>query len=134
VALVDDVEDAAAVGEAGVLGLALQDPIDEIVLAIVRVGIDLELAADLAELGDAHLAEIGDVDVVSLSRGFELLELLMFCYWKSSATTTKGRATTGTAIARGALIRAGHLDRGHLWVKREFGRSRGIHAQNGPRG
>ena len=34
-ALVDDVEDAGGVGVAGALGLALEDPVDEVVLALV---------------------------------------------------------------------------------------------------
>ena len=77
-ALVDDVEDAGRVGVAGALGLALEDPLDEVVLALLGAGLELELAPDLAELGDAHLAEIGDVEVIPLAGGLELLLLLVF--------------------------------------------------------
>ena len=59
-ALVDDVEDAGRIRVAGVLGLALEDPVDEVVLALAGGGIELELATDLAELVDAHLAKIAD--------------------------------------------------------------------------
>jgi hypothetical protein len=45
---------------AGILGLALEDPVDEVVLALAGAGIELELATDLAELVDAHLLEITD--------------------------------------------------------------------------
>ena len=43
-ALVDDVEDAGGVVVAGALGLALQDQVDEHVLALALVGFDLEVA------------------------------------------------------------------------------------------
>jgi hypothetical protein len=56
--------------------LALQDLVDELVLAIVGPGVELELAADLAELCDAHHAEVADVEVVALARGLEFLLLL----------------------------------------------------------
>ena len=49
-ALVDDVEDAARVGVAGALGLALEDALDEVVLALLGAGLELEVAADRAEL------------------------------------------------------------------------------------
>ena len=58
-ALVDDVEDAGRIGVAGVLGLALEDAIDQLVLALAGGGVELEVAADRAELRDAHLAEVG---------------------------------------------------------------------------
>jgi hypothetical protein len=45
--LVDDVEDATRVGVAGAFGLALQDAVDEVFLA-VDGGVDLQVAADLA--------------------------------------------------------------------------------------
>ena len=44
-ALVDDVEDAGRVGVAGALGLALEDLVDEVVLALAGGGVELELAA-----------------------------------------------------------------------------------------
>ena len=78
VALVDDVEDPGRVVVAGALGLALEDPrrrgrpCDP-----RRSRVDVELAPDLAELGDAHLAEVGDVEVVPLAGGFELLQLFV---------------------------------------------------------
>ena len=43
-AFVDDVEDAAGVGVARALGLALQDLVDEVVLALAGLGVELELA------------------------------------------------------------------------------------------
>ncbi len=75
-ALVDDVEDAGGVGMTGALGLALEDPIDELVLALAGRGVDLEVAPDGAQLGDAHLAEVTHVEVVALARGLDLLLLL----------------------------------------------------------
>ena len=77
-ALVDDVEDAGRVVVAGALGLALEDAVDEVVLALAGGGLELEVARDLAELGDAHLAEVGDLEVVPLAGGLELLLLLVF--------------------------------------------------------
>ena len=59
VTLVDDVEDAGRIVEAGALRLALEDLVDQVVLAIGGLRFELEVAPDLAELGDAHLAEIG---------------------------------------------------------------------------
>ena len=113
VALRDDVKDAGAVVVAGTLRLALEDLVDEVVLAILGLRVELEFAADLLELGDAHLAEVRDIEVVALARGLELLGLFVFAY-RSSAAASHGGATTGTAIAHGALIWTGHLDRGHL--------------------
>ena len=46
-ALVDDVEDAGRVVVAGALGLALEDPLDEVVLALLGAGLELEVLADL---------------------------------------------------------------------------------------
>ena len=43
-ALVDDVEDAGRVVVAGALGLALEDEVDEDVLALAAGGIDFEVA------------------------------------------------------------------------------------------
>jgi hypothetical protein len=60
----------------GVLGLSLEDAIDELVLAVAGGRIELEVAADRAELGDAHLAEVGDIEVVPLAGRLELLLLL----------------------------------------------------------
>jgi hypothetical protein len=62
---------------AGALGLDLEDAIDELFLAVGCAGIDLELTSDLTELGDTHLTEIADVEVVALARGLELLLLLV---------------------------------------------------------
>jgi predicted naringenin-chalcone synthase len=77
-ALVDDVEDPGGVGVAGPLCLALEDALDEIVLALLGAGLELEVASDLAELVDAHLAEVGDVEIVPLAGGLELEILLVF--------------------------------------------------------
>jgi hypothetical protein len=61
---------------AGALGLALQDPVDEVFPALACRGVELELAADLAELGDAHLTQVTDVEVVALARGLCFLLLV----------------------------------------------------------
>src|SRR3970282_1438498 len=103
VALVDDVEDPRRVGMAGTLGLGLEDPVDEVVLAIVRPGVHLQVAADLAELGDAHLAEVGDVEVVALAGCLELGHLLEFAHRRAA----DGIATTRASVA-GSLVRTGH--------------------------
>ena len=63
---------------AGALGLALEDLVDEVVLALAGRGVELEVARDLAELGDAHLAEVADLEVVPLAGGLEFLLLLEF--------------------------------------------------------
>ena len=76
-ALIDDIEDAARVGITGALGLALEDALDEIVLALLGAGRELQVAADRAELVDGHLAKIGDVQIVPLAGGFELLLFLV---------------------------------------------------------
>ena len=70
---------------------------------------------DLAELGDAHLAEVADLEVVPLAGGFEFLLLLELGDGGASATPD-GVAAAGTSVA-GALIWAwsGHMGRGHLW-------------------
>ena len=75
-ALVDDIEDAAGVGVAGSLRLALENALDEIVLALLGAGFELQVTADRTELVDAHVAEVGDVQVVPLAGGLELLLLL----------------------------------------------------------
>ena len=60
-ALVDDVEDAGRVVLAGALGLALEDLVDEVVLAhLAGVG-DFEVAADLDEFLDVLALEFVDV-------------------------------------------------------------------------
>ena len=106
-ALVDDVEDAGRVGVAGALGLALEDPLDEVVLALLGAGLELELAPDLAELGDAHLAEIGDVEVIPLAGGLELLLLLVFrdggtgSHLGSASRATVPLALVGTELGHG---------------------------------
>ena len=98
-ALVDDVEDAGRVGVAGPLGLALEDALDEVVLALLGAGLELELAPDLAELGDAHLAEIGDVEVVPLAGGLELLLLFEFGDRRARRHLGCGGAAAGCAGA-----------------------------------
>ena len=98
VALVDDVEDAGRVVEAGALGLALEDRVDEVFLALVRPGVELELAPDLAQLGDAHLAEVGDVEVVPLARGLELLHLVVLGDGGAAAAAAHRAAPAAAAI------------------------------------
>ena len=96
-ALVDDVEDAGRVVVAGALGLALEDEVDEDVLALAGVGVDFEVARDLAELRHAHLAEVGDLEVVPLAGGFELL--LLFEFGDGRASAADGGASSGSAVA-----------------------------------
>ena len=124
VALVDDVEDAGRVVEAGALRLALEDRVDEVVLAIGGLGVELEVAPDLAQLGDAHLAEIGDVEVVALARGLELLHLVVFGHGGATAASAAHRAAAPRSAigAHGSLIRSGHRDRVHLRVRDMRGR------------
>ena len=97
-AFVDDVEDAAGVVVAGAFGLALEDLVDQIVLALAGSGFELELARDLAELRDAHLAEVGDLEVVPLAGGFDLQLLFVFGDGGAAATSER-RASPWAAIA-----------------------------------
>jgi len=113
VALIDDIEDAGGVVEAGALRLALEDLVDEVVLAVVRARIELEVAPDLAQLRDAHLAQVRDVEVVPLAGGLELLHLVVFGH-RGAAAAHGAAAAAGSAIAHGSLVLSGHLDRGHL--------------------
>jgi hypothetical protein len=111
-ALVDDVEDAGRVVVAGALGLALEDEVDEDVLALAALGLDFEVAGDLAELRHAHLAEIGDLEIVPLTGGFELL--LLFEFRDRRATATDGGAASGPSIALCALIALVRAGSGHM--------------------
>ena len=83
------------------------------------LGVELEVARDLLELGDAHLAEVADLEVVALAGGFELL--LLFVFGDGGATSASdGLASAGTAVAGTvALVWAwsGHMGRGHLWER-----------------
>ena len=97
-AFVDDIEDAAGVRVAGALGLALQDAIDELVLAIAGGGVELQVPTDLAELGDAHLAKVADLEVVALLGGFELLLLFIFSNGGASAAS-EWRSTARSAVS-----------------------------------
>ncbi len=112
-ALVDDVEDAGGVGVAGALGLALEDLVDQVVLAVDRC-VDLELPTDLSELGDAHLAQVADFEVVALARRLDLLLLLELRHGSAEGGLA---ASSRTAIA-GTLVGAwaGHLV-GVTWVR-----------------
>ena len=109
-ALVDDVEDAAGVGVAGALGLALEDPLDEVVLALLGAGLELEVAADRAELGDAHLAQVGDVEVVPLAGGLQLLLLLELrdrgagCHLVAAARPPIPGTLIGTELGHGREV------------------------------
>src|SRR5207253_8589363 len=73
-----------------------QDPLDEIVLALLGAGLELEVAADGPKLRDAHLAEIGDLEVISLASGFDLELLVVF----ADGRTLDLAATPGTTISR----------------------------------
>ena len=101
-AFVDDVEDAGGIRMPRALGLALEDAIDEVFLAVLRPGFELELAPDGSQLGDAHRAEIGDVEVVALARGLELLHLVVFGDGRAGA---RRRLSTARATITGTLVR-----------------------------
>ena len=60
------------------LSLALEDALDEIVLAFLGARLELEVATNLTQLVDAHVAEVGDVEIVPLAGGLELEILLVF--------------------------------------------------------
>ena len=113
-ALVDDVEDAACVGVAGALGLALEDPLDEVVLALLGPGLELEILADRAELRDAHLAEVGHIEVVPLAGGLELLLLLEL----------------GDGRARGDLVAAARPTVAGTLVGTELGHGWGVPSES----
>jgi hypothetical protein len=106
-AFIDDVEDAAGVVVAGTLGLALQDEIDEHVLAFALGGIELEVAGDLAELGDAHLAEVGDLEVVSLTGGFDLQLFFVFSDGSTASTSERGASAGASVAGTVALVGSG---------------------------
>ena len=83
-----------------------------------------EVARDLAELGDAHLAEVGDLEVVPLAGGFELLLLLEFGDGRAAAHRW-GRV--GGVGGCGSADRAGRgrvraYGKGHLRVDGGTGR------------
>ena len=101
-AFVDDVEDAAGEFEAGPFRLALQDPVGDVVATLLGAGLELEVAGDLAELGDAHLAQVGDVEVVAVAGGLDLLLLVVLRH--GSPDRALGAAGTGTATLTIALI------------------------------
>ena len=115
-ALVDDVEDAGGVVEAGALGLALEDPVDQVRLVVVRARVELEVAPDGAKLGDAHLEQVGDVEVVALARGLELLHLVVFADRGAAAAAATHRSSPARPAvgAHGALIWGWHLNGVHL--------------------
>ena len=98
-ALVDDVEDAARVGVAGSLGLALQDLVDQDVLALGGRRLELEVARDLPELCDAHLAKVADLKVVAFAGGLEFLLLFELRDGGASATSADGVAAARTTVA-----------------------------------
>ena len=116
-ALVDDVEDAGGVGVAGALGLALEDAIDESSLrSDVDLGLELEVLADGPELRLAHRAEIGDVEVVPLASGLDLLHLVELAHGRAHRAlgSTTRTTVTGTLIA---LVGTDgrHMGRTHEW-------------------
>ena len=106
-AFVDDVEDAAGVVVAGALGLAAQDLVDQVVLAFGGDRLELELSGDLAELGDAHLAEVGDLEVVPLAGGFDLQLLFVFGDRGAAAATYGGTSSWTSVSGAVALVGAG---------------------------
>jgi hypothetical protein len=112
-AFVDDVEDASRVVMAGPQRLALEDPLDQIVLALLGAGLELQVAADLAQLRDAHLAEVGDVEIVPLAGGFELLHLVVFgdrragCHLRPASRPAIPLALIWTELGHGIRIPSG---------------------------
>ena len=117
-ALVDHVEDPGGVVVAGALGLALEDPVDEVVAALAGGRRDIEVETDGAELLLGHLPQVGDVQIVPLSGGLDLLELLGL---GDRRTTGDGRSTTRTAIT-GTIALVGtdgrHMGRTHEGIGR----------------
>ena len=91
----------------------LEDEIDEDVLALAAGSIDLEVAADLAELRHAHLAEVVDLEVIPLTGGLELLLLFVFSDGGATATADGG-SSSGSAVALGALIALVGAGCGHM--------------------
>ncbi len=121
--LVDDVEDPAGVIVARTLGLGLQDHVDEDVLALAGRRVHFQVTRDLLELGDAHLAQIADLEVIALARGLEFLLLLELADGRDPGV--HGGAASGSSVT-GALVAlvwawSGHMGRSHLWAR---GRSR----------
>src|SRR4029453_10127679 len=130
----DDVEDAGRVGMAGAFGLALEDSLDEVFLALLRAGLELEVAADRADLIHAPLAQVDDVEIVPLAGGFELLLLFEFGDRRAGRHLgTASRATVPLALV-GEL---GHEFGGSSGCAKALGThpgwtSRGIDPRGGP--
>jgi len=59
----------------------------------------------LAELGDAHLAEVGDLEVVPLAGGFDLQ--LFFIFGNGSAASTSKRGPSSGASITGTIALVG---------------------------
>jgi hypothetical protein len=99
---------------AGALGLAAEDPVDQVVLALAGAGVDLEIAPDLAQLVDAHLAQVAHFEVVALARSLELLHLVVFGYWGAAAA--HGHAAAGSSVPGPVVVLtvSGHLNGSHL--------------------
>ena len=114
-ALVDDVENSAGVVEARALRLAFQDPLDQVFLALLGAGLELELAADLAELVDAHLAQVGDVQIIAFAGGLELGGLVVFGYGGTAHDLAGAATAAGTAITRTVAL-VGGTELGHGWA------------------
>src|SRR6185369_3797570 len=103
-------------GEAGPLRLLAEDRLDDVFLAILGLGLELELPPDLAQLGDAHLAQVADVEVIPLAGGLELLHLVVFGHWCAATAASELATSSGPAVS-GALIWSCHGERGHLLGK-----------------
>ena len=104
VALVDDVEDAGGVVETGVARSGAGGSGRPGRPCAVGSGVDLELAADLAQLGDAHLAEVADIEVVALAGSFELLQLVVL----RDRQTGGLRPSTRSTVTRTLVGAVGH--------------------------
>ena len=92
VALVHHVEDPGPVVLPQPLGLALEDPVDEVVAPVGGDGLDVELGGGRAQLGRAHLLQLGCADLRAVSRAVQLVVV------RHAGRALTLRASAGSAI------------------------------------
>jgi hypothetical protein len=92
VALVHDIEDAGAVVLPEPLGLTLEDPVHEVVASVGGNGLDIEVRRGGAQLGRAHLAELGRADLRTVGGAVQLLVV------RHAGGALALRAPSGTAV------------------------------------
>ena len=110
VALVDDVEDAGHVGLPEPLGLDLEDRVDEVVAALDVGRLDLELLRRGAELGGAHVAQLGRADLRAfVDAAVELVDL-----GEAGGAAALGAAARTPVAGALRIGSVGHGERGHL--------------------